>query len=206
MIKTQTNKHTGWKHYHLAITGDNKSIEDCKYPEGMTIAKVAAIFKKGTSYIADNYRPISLLSSFNKIFEKILHKNIMTFFNKHNILFLYQYGFRKLYSTTFALIEITDKMKKLLDEENYVIGIYLDLTKAFDTVNHEILLYKLYKYGICGHANNFFRSYFTKRKQYTCINGVNSSTNKLTVECHRGQFWVQRMIQGYFYITAISII
>ena len=149
----------------------NKSIEDCKYPEGMKMAKVVAIFKKGTSYFADNYRPISLLSSFNKIFEKILHEN-MTFFNKHNILFLYQYGFRKLYSTTFALIEITDKIKKLLDEENYVIGIYLDLTKAYDTVNHEILLYKLYKYGIRGHANHFFRAYLTERKQYSCTYSV----------------------------------
>ena len=69
----------------------NKSIKDCKYPEGMKIAEVAAIFKKETSYIAGNYRPTSLLSSFNKILEKVLHKNIMTFFNKHNILFLYQF-------------------------------------------------------------------------------------------------------------------
>ena len=102
----------------------------------------------------------------------------MTFFNEHDILFLYQYGFRKFYLTTFALIEITDKIKKLLDEENYIIGIYLDLTKAFDTVNHDILLYKLYKYGIRGYANNFFESYR--------INGVNSSTKQIYCGVQQG--------------------
>ena len=108
-----------------------------------------------------------------KIFENILHRNLMKFLKRHNILFMYQFGYRKLHSTTIALIEITDKIKKLLDEGNYVIGIYLDLTKAFDTVNHEILLNKLWRYGIRGHANDFFRSYLTNRGQYTCTNGKN---------------------------------
>ena len=149
----------------------NKSIEIGRYPDGMKLAKVVPIFKKGPMYISDNYRPISLLSIFNKIFEKILHRNLMKFLERHNILFMYQFGYRKLHSTTIALIEITDKIKKLLDEGNYVIGIYSNLTKAFDTVNHEILLNKLCRYGIRGHANDFFRSYLTNRRQYTCTNG-----------------------------------
>ena len=95
----------------------------------------------------------------------------MKFLESHNILFMYQFGYRKLHSTTIALIEITDKIKKLLDEGNYVIGLYLDLTKAFDIVNYEILLYKSWRYGISGHANDFFRSYLTNRRQYTCTNG-----------------------------------
>ena len=159
----------------------NKSIEMGKYPDGMKLAKVVPIFKKGPMYISDNYRPISLLSVFNKIFEKILHRNLMKFLESHNILFMYQFGYRKLHSTTTALIEITDKITKLLDEGNYVIGIYLDLTKAFDTVNHEILLYKLWRYGIRGHANDFFRSYLTNRRQYTCTNEKKSTTR--TVNC-----------------------
>ena len=135
----------------------NKSIEMGKYPDDMKLAMVVPIFKKGPTYISDiYYRPISLLSVFNKIFEKVLHRNLMKFLNSHNILFMYQFGYRKLHPTTIALIEITDRIKKLLDEGNYVIGIYLDLTKAFDTVNHEILLYKLWRYGIRGHANDFF--------------------------------------------------
>ena len=152
----------------------NKSIEIYRYPDGMKLAKVVPIFKKGPLYISDNYRPISLLSIFNKIFEKILHRNLMKFLERHNILFMYQFGYRKLHSITIALTEITDKIKKLLDEGNYVIGIYLDLTKAFDTVNHEILLDKLWRYGIRGHANDFFRSYLTNRRQYTCTNGTKS--------------------------------
>ena len=104
----------------------NKSIECAQYPNGMKLAKVVAIYKKGMMHIADNYRPISLLSCFNKTFEKLIHRNLMKFIDKHNILFMYQFGYRKLHSTTLALIEITDKIKKWLDEGNYVLGIYLD--------------------------------------------------------------------------------
>ena len=164
----------------------NRALENGQYPNEMKLAKVIAIYKKGIMHVADNYRPISLLSCFNKIFEKILHRNLMKFLDKHNVLFMHQYGYRKLHSTTLALIEIVDKIKKWLDDRNYVIGIYLDLTKAFDTVNHDILLYKLKQYGIRGHANNFFRSYLTGRKQYTSINGVNSDTCELTCGVPQG--------------------
>ena len=140
--------------YPLQLIYD-KSIECAQYPNGMKLAKVVAIYKKGMMHIADNYRPISLLSCFNKIFEKLIHKNLMKFMDKHNILFMYQFGYRKLHSTTLALIEITDKIKKWLDEGNDVLGIYLDLTKAFDTVNYDIFLWKLNQYGIRGHANDF---------------------------------------------------
>ena len=90
------------------------------------------------------------------------------------ISFCHQYGFRKLYSTAMALIEITDNMKRLLDERNYVIGIFIDFKKAFDTVDHEIMLRKLDCYGIRGHANIFFRSYQINRRQFTVANGVQS--------------------------------
>lgn len=157
----------------------NHYIRRGEYPDLMKIAKVIAIYKKGNKNIPDNYRPISLLSCFNKIFEKILHRNLMLFFERQKILFIYQFGFRVLHSTTFALIETVDTIKQKLDEGNYVLGIYLDLTKAFDTVDHEILLYKLAHYGIRGHANDFFRSYLTNRKQFTYINGKESSTKEM---------------------------
>ena len=99
---------------------------------------------------------------------------------------MYQFGYRKLHSITLALIEITDKIKKWLDEENYVLGIYLDLTKAFDTVNYDILLWKLNQYGIRGHANDFFHSYLTGRRQHTCVNGVCSETRELTCGVPQG--------------------
>ena len=89
----------------------------------------------------------------------------------NKILFDFQFGFRRLHSTTLVLIEF----RNILDEGNYAISIFIDLTKAFDTVDHELLLDKLDRYGIRGHANSFFRSYLNKRKQYTAINGVDSS-------------------------------
>ena len=152
----------------------NKALEIGEYPTLLKIVKVIPLYKKGQKCQANNYRPISLLSSFNKIFEKILCKQLTNFLQCNNVLFKYQFGFRKLYSTTLALIEFTDKVRSLLDEVNYVISIFVDLTKAFDTVNHEILLYELDRYGIRGHANAFFRSYLTDRKQFTIVNGVES--------------------------------
>ena len=110
----------------------------------------------------------------------------MKFIDKNNILFLYQFGYRKLHSTTLALNEITDKIKKWLDEGNYVWGIYLDLTKVFDIVNCAILLWKLNQYGIRGHANDFFRSYLTGRRQYACVNGECSKTGELTCGVPQG--------------------
>ena len=86
----------------------------------------------------------------------------------------HQYGFRKLYSTAMALIEITDNIKRLFDEINHVIGIFIDFKKAFDTVDHEIMLKKFECYGIRRHANMFFRSYLTNRRQFTVVNGVKS--------------------------------
>ena len=138
-------------------------------------------YKKGVKYDPNNYRPISLLSHFDKILEKIICRRLVSFLERNKILYCYQYGFRKLYSTALALIEITDFIKRLLDEKNYVISIFIDFKKAFDTVDHETLLYKLECYGIRGLANDFFRSYLTNRLQYTVINGVNSDLR--TVSC-----------------------
>ena len=122
---------------------------------------------------------ISLLSCFNKIFEKILCKQLLSFIDRFVILYSYQFGFRQLYSTTLALIEFSDTVHRLLDEKNYVIGIFADFTKAFDTVDHDILLSKLDRYGIRGHDNNFFRSYLTNREQYTFVNGAKSDTKRI---------------------------
>ena len=152
----------------------NNAILQGVYPDAMKIAKVIALFKGGIQSNPNNYRPISLLSHFDKIFEKNLCKRLVAFLEQKQILFCHQYGFRKLYSTAMALIEITDNIKRLLDERNYVIGIFIDFKKAFDTVDQEIMLRKLDCYGIRGHANMFFRSYLINRRQFTVANGVQS--------------------------------
>ena len=164
----------------------NNSITKGEYPKQLKIAKVIALFKKGEKYYPKNYRPISLLSIFNKILEKLLCKQLVSFIERNKILYNYQFGFRKLYSTTMALIEFSDNIHRLLDEGNYVIGIFIDFTKAFDTVDHEILLHKLYRYGIRGHANNFFRSYLTNRTQYTYVNGEKSDISRITCGVPQG--------------------
>ena len=159
----------------------NWLIENGKYPDEPKIDRVIALYKKGVKYDPNNYRPISLLSHFDKILEKIICSRLVSFLERNKISYCYQYGFRKLYSTALALIEITDFIKRLFDEKHYVISIFIDFKKAFDTVDHEILLYTLECYGIWGLANDFFRSYLTNTLQYTVINGVNSDLR--TVSC-----------------------
>ena len=96
----------------------NWGIENGTYPEELKIAEVIALYKKGVKYDPNNYRPTSLLSLFDKILEKILCRRLVTFLDHNKILYCYQYGFRKAYSTVLALIEITDYIKRLLDERN----------------------------------------------------------------------------------------
>ena len=140
----------------------------------MKIAKVIALFKGGIKSNPNNYGPISLLSHFDKIFEKHLCNRLVAFLEQKQILYCHQYGFWKLYSKEMALIEITDNIKRFLGERNYVIGIFIDFKKAFDTVDHEIMLRKLDCYGIRGHANMFFGSYLIIRRQFIVAYGVQS--------------------------------
>ena len=153
----------------------NKSIEAGEYPSEFKLAKVVSLYKKKSRYLPSNYRPISLLNSFNKIFERLVYNQMIKFIDKHKILYINQYGFRKDHSTTLALIDVVDTIKNALNRNEYAIGIFLDLEKAFDTINHKILLTKLEHYGFRGHVNSFLKSYLTERRQYTRVNGANSS-------------------------------
>ena len=141
----------------------------------LAIAKVRASCGKGEIYSTGNYRSISLLSWLNKIFEKLLCKRLVKCLEVNKILFAFQFGFRRQHSTTVALIEFTDNIRNIFDEGNYAISIFIGLTKVFDTAEHDILLDKLDRYGIRRHANSFLRSFLSKEKQYTVINGVHSS-------------------------------
>ena len=159
----------------------NKAISEGVYPSDMKIARVLALYKKGEKHNPDNYRPISILSCFNKLFERLICKQLLSFLEKHKLLYKYQFGFREDHSCILALTELTDKIRHFLDKQNYVIGLFVDLTKAFDTVDHGILLEKMKSYGIRGHSNNFFRSYLSERKQFTHINNCKSSVR--AIEC-----------------------
>ena len=158
----------------------NHSIETAVYPTQMKLAKVLALYKKQERYLPENYRPISLLSCLDKIFEKLLYSRFINFFTKHQLLILQQYGFLKDHSTLLALINHIDPIKKYLDQKEYVLAIYLDLKKAFDTVDPKILFKKLYHYGIRGHSLKLIQSYFTDRTQYTLVN--NTASNIMNID------------------------
>ena len=110
----------------------------------------------------------------------------MDFIVKHKIIILEQYGFLPKHSTTHALIDVIDNIRKHIDKGEYVLGIYLDLKKAFDTVNHNILLKKLEHYGFRGHSNNLIKSYLSDRYQYTVVNGKKSTTKKIETGVPQG--------------------
>ena len=156
------------------------------FPDALKICKVIPIHKGGPAEELNNYRPISLLSIFDKIIEKLMHKRLYNFLNSQDTLFINQFGFRKNNSTAFALIQITEKIKETIDKNKYGCGIFIDLRKAFDTVNHEILLKKLDHYGIRGIPLEWFRSYLSNRKQYVFHNGESSKYQNITCGVPQG--------------------
>ena len=104
----------------------------------------------------------------------------------NSILNQYQFGFRKNYSTTLALIEVIDKIYQNQNEGKLCAGVCLDLQKAFDTVNHDILLHKLYNYGVCGVVHDWFRNYLTNRQQFICVAGIQSSVSCVSCGAPQG--------------------
>ena len=117
---------------------------------------------------------ISLLSVFNKLLEKLMYKSLLNYLDKKSILCKKQFRFRTKHSTNHAILSIIDIIERAIEENEFSCGIFLDFSKAFDTVNHEILIRKLENYGIRGITNDWFRSYLSNRKQYVYINNISS--------------------------------
>lgn len=164
----------------------NLSISLGRVPDQLKIAKVIPVFKKGDPQLPGNYRPISLLSVFDKILEKIMYNRLYSHLQNNNILYKYQFGFRKNYSTSLALIEVIDNIYKNMDEGNFCTGVFFDLQKAFDTVDHSILLFKMYNYGVRGVVYDWFKSYLSNRVQYTCIGSNKSDVVGITCGVPQG--------------------
>ena len=158
----------------------NISLSTGVFPDKLKISKTIPVFKKGDHHLTSNYRPISLLSNLNKVLEKIMFDRTYNFFEKYKCIYDLQFGFRRKYSTEHALIKITESIRSALDTGKTACGVFIDLQKAFDMVNHSILIDKLCHYGIRGTALNWFRSYLSDRKQFVSINGINSQLNTVS--------------------------
>ena len=154
----------------------NLSFSTGLFPKILKQAKIIPIFKKGDQQDCNNYRPISLLSNISKIIEKLVHRQLYGLLEFNNFLYTNQFGFRNPHSTNHALITITEKIKKAIDDGKITCGVFLDLLKAFDTVDHEILLSILEHYGICGVPLKWFKTFLTQRHQYGSIKNSISET------------------------------
>ena len=157
-----------------------------KFANLMNLAKVIPLFKKGDKLLFENYRPISLLTAISKILERVVFNQLYDHLTKHNLLFVEQYGFRKRHSTEYAALELVDRISNGLDNRKLPISIFLALSKAFDTLDHQILLHKLYHYGIRNSAKNWFSSYLTNRLQYIDIDGTKSNSHPLSIGVPQG--------------------
>ena len=156
----------------------NQSLETGIFPDALKVAKVKPLFKKGDNCCLNNYRPISLLPTISKIFERIMYTQLYYYFNVNNLLPEQQYGFRSQHSTELASVKLVDFILKEMDNIRDIkipASIFLDLSKAFDTLNFDILLRKLQHYGIDGNSLNLIKSYLTNRFQYVQFENSDSS-------------------------------
>ena len=153
----------------------NLCFETGVFPDLLKFAKVTPLHKKESKLDFHNYRPISLLSIYSKIFEKLIYSRVYAYLVKYDLIYSRQFGFRSNHSCNHAIISLTEYVKKLLDDGEIVCGVFVDLEKAFDTVHHDILCDKLNVYGLRGKINDLFKSYLSNRKQYVSLNGFDSS-------------------------------
>ena len=146
----------------------NSSIRNCTYPEELKLAEVTPLFKKADPFDKVNYRPVSLLSHVSKVYERIIFNQISTYFEAYFSSFLT--GFRKNHNTQHSLLKMLELWKEALDKGKSVGAIFMDLSKSFDTLNHDLLIAKLEAYGFSENSLNYIQSYLRNRLQRTNVN------------------------------------
>lgn len=147
----------------------NLSITQGIFPNCFKISKIIPIYKKGSKLEMSNYRPISLLSPLSKVLEKIIFIRITSFLTVNKLLNENQYGYRAQHSTELAVLQLAQNVMNNLNEKILTVGVFIDLSKAFDVINHDILIKKLHAHGIRGIVNAWFKSYLMNREQYVTI-------------------------------------
>ena len=164
----------------------NQMLHTGIFPEPLKISKVVPLYKANDQMLLSNYRPIALLPSLSKIFEYVLLEQLTNYFVENNLLSPHQYGFRAKHSTELAALNIVDNLTYKLDSGLIPINIYLDLSKAFDTLLHDILLDKMSYYGVNGVAYNLLRSYLTQRQQIVEFDGFLSKSLEIKTGVPQG--------------------
>ena len=164
----------------------NQSFQTGKFPDHLKIAKITPVYKKGNNSYLSNYRPISILPSVSKVFERVMHNQLNNFFTQFKIYYKSQYGFRPKHSTELAAVEMTDRIFTSMDDNNIPINIYLYLSKAFGTLDHNILLKKLKFYGIRNKSLDLLTNYLTNRKQFVQFNETKSELLSITTGVPQG--------------------
>ena len=152
-----------------------KCLLSSHFPTKFKIARVIPLHKGNDKDNVNNYRPISLLPLLSKILERAVYNQVYNFLETHNLLSITQYGFRKNRSTVMAVLDHLEYVYKNLDEGNTVVSIFMDFSKAFDCLDHRLLLKKLRHYGIRGMALDWFVSYLSDRRQFVAVNLAESS-------------------------------
>jgi hypothetical protein len=164
----------------------NQSLVSGIVPEAIKIAKVIPLHKKDDKRVLDNYRPVSLLTAISKVFERVVHIQLNEYFKKHSLYHESQYGFRENHSTEMATLELVDRINADLDKKGMSLAVFKDLSKAFDTLDHSILMHKLNYYGISGVELSWFKSYLSNRKQFVEMDGTRSDLLTITTGVPQG--------------------
>ena len=152
----------------------------------MKIAKITPLFKSGDTVKLSHYRPISVLPVFSKLLERIMYNRVYSHLINHQLLYERQFGFQKNCSAEYAILQLTKEIYESFDENKFTLGVFIDLSKAFDTVNHKILLKKLTYFGIKGVYLDWFKSYLRNRKQFISYNDKSSSILDITCGVPQG--------------------
>lgn len=186
-IKNNTNLSDILPSFYIKVTQDillqpitdclNHCLQQGNFPTELKTSRIVPIYKSGDSLLPVNYRPINILPDFSKIFESSIYNRLVSFLNKFNIINKHQYGFQRQSGTLSAAIAVLDEIKRSLDisNRNICACLFLDVTKAFDTIPHNILINKLYRYGIRGMAADLIKSFLTNRKQFVSLGNYKSN-------------------------------
>ena len=180
----------------------NQCLRTGIFPENLKVAEIIPLFKRGDPSLIENYRPISLFPAISKVFEKVIHNQLSQYFVSNKLFYENQYGSRKQHSTELTALHLMDNIIQNMDMGKITISVFLDLSKAFDTLDHTILLEKLKFYGICGNEVKLFKNYLTNRQQYVQFDSTKSSFENILTGVPQGS--ILSLLLFVKYITDIS--